>query len=78
VVELSKDGPFKYTKEYFLLNYKVPYNEKYMVIESDVNCLSKAIHVINFDLKNNYKVGRRINNDVTVSDISVSRSQAEI
>jgi hypothetical protein len=78
VVELSKDGPFKYTKEYFLLNFKVPFNEKYMVIESDVNCLSKAIHVINFDLKKDYNVGRRITNDVTVSDISVSRAQASI
>lgn len=75
---MSKDGPFKYTKEYFLLNYKVPQNEKYMVIESDVNCLSKAIHVINFDLKKTYNVGRRITNDVTVSDISVSRAQASI
>jgi hypothetical protein len=78
VVELSKDGPFKYTKEFFLLNYKVPNNEKYMVIESDVNCLSKAIHVINFDLKKDYDVGRRMTNDVTVSDISVSRAQARI
>ena len=49
-----------------------------MVLESDVNCLSKAIHVINFDLKKDYMVGRRINNDVTVSDISVSRAQAAI
>ncbi len=74
MVELSKDGPYKYTKEFFLLNYKVPQNEKYMVIESDVNCLSKAIHVINFDLKKDYDVGRRMTNDVTVSDISVSRA----
>jgi hypothetical protein len=76
VVEQSPDGPYTFTKEYFLLNYKVPNNEKYMVLESDVNCLSKAIHVVNFDLKSQYNVGRRITNDITVSDISVSRSQA--
>lgn len=49
-----------------------------MVLESDINCLSKAIHVINFDFKNEYNVGRRISNEITVSDISVSRSQASI
>lgn len=47
-----------------------------MVLESDINCLSKAIHVINFDYKNEYNVGRRITNEITVSDISVSRAQA--
>jgi hypothetical protein len=45
-----------------------------MVLESDINCLSKAIHVINFDYKNEYNVGRRITNEITVSDISVSRA----
>ena len=49
-----------------------------MVLESDINCLSKAIHVINFDFKNEYNVGRRVSNEITVSDISVSRSQASI
>jgi len=47
-----------------------------MILESDVNCLSKAIHVINFDFKKEFNVGRRITNDITVSDISVSRAQA--
>jgi hypothetical protein len=45
-----------------------------MVLESDVKCLSKAIHIINFEWKQKIDVGRRINNDITVSDISVSRS----
>lgn len=49
-----------------------------MVLESDINCLSKAIHVIDFDFKNEYNVGRRVNNEITVSDISVSRAQAQI
>ena len=56
----------------------MPFNSKYMVLESDINCLSKAIHVINFDFKNEYNVGRRVSNEITVSDISVSRSQASI
>jgi len=48
----------------------------YMVLESDIECLSKAIHVVVFSKKPEFNVGRRINNDITVSDISVSRKQA--
>lgn len=40
--------------------------------------MSKAVHVINFGYKVEYNVGRRITNDITVSDISVSREQAKI
>lgn len=49
-----------------------------MVLESDIECLSKAIHVVVLGDggKDEYNVGRRINNDITVSDISVSRKQA--
>lgn len=64
----------RYVKEYFLLNYKVPHEDKYMVLESDINCLSKAIHVINYSHKKVFTVGRRVTNDITVSDISVSRA----
>ena len=49
-----------------------------MVLESDINCLSKAIHVINLDFKKEYTIGRRVTNDITVSDISVSRAQSSI
>lgn len=49
-----------------------------MVLESDIDCLSKAIHIIDFSYKGSYNVGRRVTNDVTVSDISVSRDQAVI
>ena len=62
-----------YLKEYFLLNYKIPDNSRYIVLESDIQCLSKAIHVIDFGYKKQYSVGRRVTNDITVSDISVSR-----
>lgn len=75
-VIIQSPGGYKYTKQFFLLQYKVPKNQRYMILESDVNCLSKAIHVINFDFKKEYNVGRRITNDITVSDISVSRAQA--
>ena len=74
----EKGSQVKVTKEYFLLNYKVPDKAKYMVLESDINCLSKAIHVVDLDFKKEYKVGRRVNNEITVSDISVSRAQAQI
>ena len=49
-----------------------------MILESDIECLSKAIHVVVLGEggKWEYNVGRRINNDITVSDISVSRKQA--
>lgn len=49
-----------------------------MVLESDIECLSKAIHVIVFSVKPDFYIGRRINNDITISDISVSRKQAGI
>ena len=61
-----------------MLNYKQPKNKKYLVLESDIECLSKAIHVIVFSVKPEFYVGRRINNDITISDISVSRKQAGI
>lgn len=44
-----------------------------MVLESDIECLSKAIHVVLLGVKPEFNIGRRINNDITVSDISVSR-----
>lgn len=65
-------------KNFYVLNYKKPKNRKYMVLESDIECLSKAIHVVVFSVKNEFLVGRRVNNDITVSDISVSRKQAAI
>ena len=58
---------------YYMLGIKFLSNRQYMVLESDIDCLSKAIHVIDFSFKSFYNVGRRVTNDVTVSDISVSR-----
>ena len=59
-----------------MLRYKLPKNKKYMVLESDIECVSKAIHVIDFSLKAEFNVGRRVTNDITVSDILVSRQQS--
>jgi len=47
-----------------------------MIIESDIDCPSKAVHIINFGEKDCFTVGRRVNNDISISDISVSRRQA--
>ena len=48
---LNNDKTEDQTKKYNLLNYKQPKNKKYMVLESDIECLSKAIHVIIFSKK---------------------------
>jgi hypothetical protein len=48
-----------------------------MVFESDIECPSKAIHVVNLAIKPIFTVGRRVNNEISISDISVSRKQAE-
>ena len=66
-------GQFKHTK---LLEYSVPIGCAYMVIESDIECPSKAIHIVDFTFKDQYFVGRRVNNEISISDISVSRQQA--
>ena len=66
------------TKNLYLLKFKEPKNKRYLVLESDIECLSKAIHVLILSDKKEFTIGRRVTNDVTVSDISVSRQQAII
>ena len=48
------------------------------MLESYIECLSKAIHVVDFSFKKSFEVGRRVTNDITVSDISVSRRQSKL
>ena len=60
----------------FLLDLDRPTDTPYMILESDIECPSKAVHIINFGVKDVYTVGRRVNNDISISDISVSRRQA--
>lgn len=63
---------------YYLLGVKSPVGNKYMILESDKDCSTKSVHVIDFSVKQFYNVGRRVTNDVCVSDITVSRNQAII
>ena len=60
----------------FLLDLERPIDQPYMILESDIECPSKAVHIINFGEKEVFSVGRRVNNDISISDISVSRRQA--
>ncbi len=61
---------------HYLLGIEKPKSKKYVILESDIECLSKAVHVIDFQEKSAYGVGRRVTNDITVSDITVSREHA--
>jgi hypothetical protein len=61
-----------------MLTVPLPNSTCYCVLESDIDCLSKAIHIADFQVKKQFNVGRRVTNDITVSDISVSRQQALI
>jgi len=61
---------------HYLLGIEKPQSYKYVILESDIECLSKAVHVIDFQEKSEYEVGRRVTNDITVSDITVSRQHA--
>lgn len=63
-------------KAIFLLEFDRPANQPYMIIESDIESPSKVIHVINFGAKDVFSIGRRVSNDISISDISVSRQQA--
>ena len=49
-----------------------------MIIESDIECASKAVHIMNFSAKSSFVIGRRVSSDISVSDISVSRKHATI
>ena len=62
----------------YLLGIIRPKGKKYLILESDIDCLSKAVHVLDFSVKMVFNVGRKVTNDITVSDISVSRHQSEI
>jgi hypothetical protein len=59
---------------HYLLGIEKPKSKKYVILESDIECLSKAVHVIDFQEKSEYEVGRRVTNDM--SDITVSRQHA--
>ena len=60
-------------KAIFLLDLERPVDVPYMILESDIDCASKAIHILNLSTKKHFVVGRRVNCEISVSDISVSR-----
>jgi len=62
---------------HYLLGIKAPSGNKYMILESDTECQTKAVHIIDFTVKSSYHVGRRVTNNICVSDITVSRNQAQ-
>lgn len=61
-----------------MLEIQRPVDQPYIVLESDIECPSKAIHIVNLNAKPVIGIGRRVNNEISISDISVSRRQAEI
>ena len=63
-------------KAIFLLDLDRPVDAPYLILESDIDCASKAIHILNLSMKKTFVVGRRVNCDISVSDISVSRQHA--
>ena len=66
-------------KELSILNYSVHENaQNYMIIESVTQTTSKTIHIINFDVRNNVKVGRAQIAEVRITDISVSRHHSTL
>ena len=61
------------------MNYVIHEGIKnYMIIESVTQTTSKTIHVINFDARNNIKVGRAQIAEVRITDISVSRHHSNL
>ena len=65
-------------KAMFLLDFDRPKDQPYMIIESDIDCASKAVHILNLSAKNSFIIGRRVSSDISVSDISVSRRHSTI
>jgi len=61
---------------HYLLGIKAPSSKKYFILESDTECSTKAIHIVDFGVKSSFNVGRRVTNNICVSDITVSRTQA--
>lgn len=61
-----------------VLKIDKPSTSCYLVIESEVEGVNKAIHVVDFTVKQHLLIGRRVSNEISISDISVSREQARI
>jgi hypothetical protein len=55
-----------------ILDFEKPENE-YMIMESVKSAPAKVIHVFNLEKFDTFKVGRSIETDMKIADISVSR-----
>ena len=49
-----------------------------MILESDFESPAKAVHILDLGAQASFSVGRRINNDISITDISVSRVHAMV
>ena len=63
----------KLGEEIELLDYAIPSSMDYIVLESVTQQNIKIIHVIDFEMNNEVKVGRAHDADIRITDISVSR-----
>lgn len=63
-----------------ILNYKIPEDSNYVVLETYVSLKSKAriYHVVNFKKDENVIVGRGQEANVRITDISVSRVHSKL
>lgn len=64
-----------------ILEFDVPQDGNYMVLESLKSAPAKVVHVVNLDklisgVKSEVSVGRMPNSDIKIADISVSRMHA--
>lgn len=65
-------------KAIFLLDLQRPIDSPYMIIESDFESTAKAVHILDLGAQSQFTIGRRVNNDISITDISVSRKHAGI
>jgi hypothetical protein len=70
-----------------IMNFKLPNHDNYMIMESVNSAPAKVLHVfdlsgcntqnkpndLKFDENNEFKVGRSVETDMKIADISVSR-----
>ena len=77
-LELVVRSPSDPDKAVFLLDLQRPIDSPYMILESDFESTAKAVHILDLGAKTTFSIGRRISNDISITDISVSRVHAEI
>ena len=61
-----------------MLDLQRPIDSPYMILESDFESAAKAVHILDLGTQEIFSVGRRVNNDISITDISVSRKHATV